>query len=437
MNKHIILIALIGLGNFATAQKWKDKISEAKHKVKSATESIDGANKDYSSEFDTVVFSNMNVFIDKFETGSIKKFTVDNGMLSPIGTPENLEISKSEDGKSIITVHNWKYSPGYEADSEILPCYKHYMGTRMYFKADKFATYYLDSETKKVTIKEIFGGKESMYKLAAEIEAYEKWAESKIKADQETAGANREAKRQADAAARLKKYGLADKDVQSIEIIPEIPEKFGQFIPFSYTLVATLKNGSKITAGNGEGFFEDYIVTTPKRDFNGAIESGFLNSDELVITAKLKKDPSISATKKISIPYNSDIQFQFYGKGWTRSAGENGYNVTVKIKQENHSVTGKPLLRVRIESNASYAPIREFTISPDKSIIIDCHGGDGGGDDSRYYNGGDGGNIRVFKDPSVKSFYIDYDISGGRAGGRSARDGRDGRYIVEEQSVNF
>jgi len=310
------------------------------------------------------------------------------------------------------------------------------MGTRMYFKDDKFATYYLDSETKKVTIKEIFGGKESMNKLAAEIEAYEKWAAAKIKADQESAGASREAERQAKAAARLKKYGLADKDVKSIEVITAVPAKFGYYIPFSYKVVATLKNGTKISTGNGEGFLEDYIITAPKRDFNGAIESGFLDSDEIVITAKLKKDPSISHTAKISIPYNSSLKFELYGKGWYHKRGDNGYDVTLKIKQENHSVTGKPVLRVRLESNAAYAPLREFTISPDQAIIVDCHGGDGGNEEG-HFNGGNGGNIRVIKDPSVENFYVDYNVNGGAKGGYNASAGRDGRYTVVEQPVNF
>ncbi len=437
VNKKIIFIVFAALAfNVVNAQKLKDRLKAAKEKMNTKLEEAAG-NKDYSSEFEGKEFPDMITHIESWNGKTVKSFNYDYRDLRYYFSENvKVEVVKEGDEYKYIQLGQWKFVAEKNPDSDKIANFKGTPGA-LYFTDTKIVTYYGRSgEEGGVSIKRLYGAKEPAKKVEAEISAYNKYTNGLINAD--VAAANKERARIAaeKAAARKAKYGLADKDVKSIEVIADVPAKFGYFIPFSYKVVATLKNGTKISTANGEGFLDDYIITTPKRNFNGAIESGFLDSDELVITAKLKKNPSISHTKKVAIPFNSDIRFEFYGKGWYHKRGDNGYDVTLKIKQESHSVTGKPVLRVRLESNASYAPLSEFSISPDKAIIVDCHGGAGGNEDG-HFNGGNGGNVRVIKDPSVESFYVDYNVNGGAKGGYNASAGRDGRYTVTEQSVTF
>lgn len=437
VNKKIIVLAIAALTfNVTNAQKLKDRLKAAKEKMNTKLEEAAG-NKDYTSEFEGKEFPDMITHIDAWNGKTIKSYTYDYRDLRYYFSEDvKVEVVKEGEEYKYIQLGQWKFVAEKNPDSEKIANFKGSPGA-LYFTDSKIVTYYGRSgEDGGVSIKRFYGAKEPAKKVEAEISAYNNYTNGLINAD--VAAANKERARIAaeKAAARKAKYGLHDKDVKSIEVIADVPSKFGYYIPFSYKVVATLKNGTKISTANGEGFLDDYIITAPKRDFNGAIETGFLDSDEIVITAKLKKNPSISHTEKVSIPFNSPLKFEFYGKGWYHKRGDNGYDVTLKIKQENHSVTGKPVLRVRLESNASYASLREFSISPDQSIIVDCHGGDGGNEEG-HFNGGNGGNIRVIKDPSVENFYVDYNVNGGAKGGYNASAGRDGRYTVTEQKVNF
>jgi len=436
-NKKLILLLLTTLVfNLANAQGLKARLKAAKEKINNKLEEAAG-NKDYSSEFEGKEFPDMLTHIDKWHGKTIKSYTYDYRDLRYYSSEKvKVEVVKEGNEYKYIQLGQWKFVAEKNPDSDKIANFKGSPGA-LYFTDTKIVTYYGRSgEEGGVSIKRFYGAKEPAKKVEAEISAYNKYTKKLISSDVAAADKERAKIAAEKAAIRKAKYGLVDKDVKSIEVIPNVPAKFGHFIPFSFKVVATLKDGTKISTGNGEGFIEDYILTTPKRGFNGALESGFLKSDEVVITAKLKKDPSIGHTKKVSIPFNSDIRFEFYGKGWYHKRGDNGYNVTLKIKQEKHSVTGKPVLRVRLESNASYAPLSEFSISPDKAIIVDCHGGDGGNEEG-HFNGGNGGNIRVIKDPSVENFYVDYNVNGGQKGGYNASAGKDGKYTVQVQKVNF
>jgi len=437
LRKNLVLLFIGILAvNVANAQKFKDKLKAAKEKMSSKLEDMSG-NKDYSAEFDGVEFADMMTYVDAWNGKTIKSFNYDYRDLRYYFSEDvKVEVVKEGGEYKYIQLGQWKFVAEKNPDSDKIANFKGSPGA-LYISETKIVTYYGRSgEEGGVSIKRFYGTKEPAKKVEAEIVAYNAYTKNLINADVAVADAERARIAEEKAAARKAKYGLHDKDVKSIEVIAKVPSVFGYFIPFSYEVVATLKNGTKISTANGEGFLDDYIITKPKTSYEGALESGFLKSDELTITAKLKKNPSISHTEIISVPFNSDVRFEYYGKGWYHKRGDNGYDVTVKIKQEKHTVTGKPVLRVQINSNASYASLVEFSISPDKAIIIDCSGGDGGNEDG-HFNGGNGGNIRVIKDPSVESFYINYDISGGKKGGYNASNGNDGRYTEQVQSLNF
>lgn len=208
-----------------------------------------------------------------------------------------------------------------------------------------------------------------------------------------------------------------------VKVLASLPAKNGNFTRLDFEIETTLANGKVITNKNG-GFMSDYTITkNVKTDFNGNIESGFIPGDQVVVSVVCKHDKSKKAESKLTVDYNFGANFLLYGRDWNRSAGENGNEVEIEIKQENHKVTGKPVLRVKLKSNAARAPLREFTVSPTETIYVKTKGGD---DEVKHFNSGDGGDITVYKDPSVKSFRIKYDCNGGKPGGRFASSGRDG-----------
>lgn len=430
MKKIVLVLTLASIVNLAQAQGWKDKLNAAKEKV--ANKTGGGTSIDY----DTVEFTNIVEFIPNIKEGPIKCFDGNPaGFPMKSNWPCEVKLVKDEKFGTIIDISSTDFYPKISSDSKFVPYYYSQGGTkRLYMRNDLLITYSI-LQSGEIELDKLLGGKDNQKKLRAEIEAYQKWALTKVEADELSAKNGREEEAKAAAAERLAKYGLEGKNVKSIEIFPSVPKVFGHFIPYSYYIVATLSDGKKISTKDG-GYISDYEVTTTKSDFNGAIESGFLKSDELIITAKVKSKPSVTETKKISIPYNSDIQFLLYGHGWNHRNGDRGSNATIKIKQEKHSVTGEPVLRVRIESTAAHASLREFSISPNNAIVIDCHGGSGG-NEGGHFNGGDGGNIKVLKDPSVEKFTVDYNLNGGKAGGYNASAGRDGKYTVIEQLVTF
>ena len=76
------------------------------------------------------------------------------------------------------------------------------------------------------------------------------------------------------------------------------------------------------------------------------------------------------------------------------------------------------------------------------SVSSNRNGGNGGTDDGRGNDGGNGGNLTVIKDPNVKFFNLDYSNRAGRGGKGShpsydGRDGRDGTFKEEVRAVNL
>lgn len=426
--KVVVLLAIaLSVSQVGVAQKWKEKLNAAKDKVSSGGS---------APAVDTTQFKSADTYLADLEQGECPCWDA-NPAGFPLKSSWPCKLELKEDAKfgQIISVSGTDYYPKLNDDSKVVPYYYSQGGVgRLYLNGNTVVRYSKSQSSDEVILDQLLIAKSNQKGLMAEIAAYERWALAAVEADENAGDADRKAKREAEAAARLAKYGLEGKSVKSIEIKPNVPDVFGHYVSYGYDIIATLADGTKISTADG-GYISDYEVTKSSGTYN-KFENGFLSSDELVITAKVKSKPSVTATEKIAIPYNQNVQFLLFGRGWHHREGDNGSNTEVYIKQENHSVTGKPVLRVRIKSTAAHAPLSEFSISPNNTIVIDTHGGEGGNDGGSF-RGGHGGNITVYKDPSVDNFKLDHNTRGGQGGTSYANDGRDGEYKVITQPVSF
>ncbi|MBI3134712.1 MAG: hypothetical protein HYZ14_08580 [Bacteroidetes bacterium] len=240
-----------------------------------------------------------------------------------------------------------------------------------------------------------------------------------------------------------KKFSIKDKEVSKLEIVNiVIPEKFGHYVGFTYDIKATLKDGSVLSTDNG-GFRSDYEITYVGGEYtDGKIQGTFIKDDKITITVVSKFNPADKVTADVVVLYNQDISFNYTATGWSRSAGESANNFKIEVKQVKHKVNGTLLNAVRITNVTTGTVVAQFKIGVDQTLHFYCNGGYGGSDDGYGKDGGNGGNLTVIKDPSVKTFNLDYSNRGGKAGkgttsSYDGRAGRDGEYIQESAAVTF
>ena len=281
--------------------------------------------------------------------------------------------------------------------------------------------------------------------LVKEINQYGEAADAIIKTQKEES-AKLEAERAEKARLeRQQKYSLEGKDVVKVEIINiKTPEKFGHFRGFTFDVVATLKDGTKIsTEGGSQGYLSDYNISYSTAKYSaGSIGSGFVAGDKIKITATSKFNPKNTDSKDVTLLYNEDIVFNYNGMSWSRSAGIAANSFKIEVKQVKHATNGTDILMIRITDITSSTVVSEFKMSASQTLKFFAKGGNGGTDDGKGFNGGNGGNITVVKDPTVKEFNISYEIFGGRGGqghnsGLSGRDGRDGVFKEEVKAVKM
>ncbi|MFK7787369.1 MAG: hypothetical protein AB8B56_19755 [Crocinitomicaceae bacterium] len=425
-------ILFVVLANTAYAQNWKDKLKNAKEKAQTSLESSMGVDKDYTSEYEGQEFPDMMNYLNSWEGKTLRYFIKDQNdhVLHAKGSEEVIYVKKGDEITG-ITIGSWNFFPKKNPDSDKIQAFSGTPGS-LYMNEDNIAVYQTNGDGE-VFLRYLYGPKQSINKMQTEILYYNRYTNSLIEADVEVATAERKRIAAEKAAARKAKYGLHDKKVTSISITASLPEENGNFSPYSYSIEATLEDGTKISTNDG-GFFSDYNITRTGTDFSDNINGEFVEGDQVSIEASLKYNPAIKDVKKLTLDYNTNINFFMYGRGWSGSEGEDGNDVEIEIKQETHAVTGKPILRVKLTGRGE---VKKFSISPNKTMIVKTYGGSGGEDDERFYNGGDGGDITVYKDPSVEAFRIKYDTNGGAPGGRSANAGRDGMYKVIEQKIYF
>lgn len=387
-------------------------------------------------------FKSISELANQWEDGAYFKRVEYSGMLQPQGK-EDIKFIKKDGEVEKIDIDGTVYEKGKASNTDVVMSY--FKGQWMLYLTESSIIQYNMSGSN-IYVKAIWGSKVGVGKGQKEIAAYRQWAESEInKQKSEHADAEKE-RREKEAKERKAKYGLHDKSVKAIEIVNlKIPEKFGHFTNFEFDMKAILNDGSVIsTTENNTGYMSDYKVTYKNCTFDnrGLIGGSFIKDDKIIIEVALANDENIKTTKEVVLKYNQPITFTYNGMSWSRGAGESAGDYRIEVKQNKHAVTGKDVLRIKIFTMSGSDALSEFSMATDQTLNFNCNGGNGGVDDNRGNDGGNGGNILLIKDPSVKTFNLNYRNNGGK-GGRptnpnyDGRDGRDGTYKEEVRKVNF
>lgn len=367
------------------------------------------------------------------------------GMYEP-GGKKNIEFKKGADGKVIsIVIDGDEYKTAATASKPFVISYGGRYGA-LYLNKESIVVYSMRNGD--VWVERCYGKKIGINASEKEITAYRAYGETARKEEESAYLANAAEEAKIAEAARLKKFGLEGKEVAKIEIVNlKVPEKFGHFRGFTFDLEATLKDGSVIsTASSSEGYLSDYNISYSASNyaaemFENILSSGFVDTDVITITAVCKSNTSMRVTKDVVLKYNEDISFS-YRNGTTSSFGNGGnaMNYRFEVVQVKHAVSGADLLKVRITNVSEGNVVSEFKMGADQTLHFSCNGGAGSASHDQWGigNGGNGGNITVVKDPSVKYFNFDYSNLGGNPGPNySAVRGRDGSFKEEVRALKL
>lgn len=242
------------------------------------------------------------------------------------------------------------------------------------------------------------------------------------------------------------KWSIEGKKVAKVEITDiKAADAFGYYRPFSYQIKATLADGKTISTKDG-GFWSDYSITYANGDVKSKTiqDTKFVNGDKIVVTVKSKFDSKIVATEDVVMDYSETLTMNFNSNNW----GVSGSSLKIEMKQRKHAVTGKEVVMIKVTDLSGYAKPKYMIIDADESLNVWTKGHNGyktvgtGNSTGPGANAGDGGNVTVYKDPSVKNFNINYTVNGGIGGAGTygynrGRDGRDGTYKEIVRAVNF
>ena len=273
--------------------------------------------------------------------------------------------------------------------------------------------------------------KEAKASQQSDLDAYAKNA----KANADKAYAEKEAK-----------WSIKDKKVSKIEITDlKAAHSKGYYRSFSFQIKATLSNGKTISTKDG-GFWSDYKVTYANADVKNKTiqDTRFVKGDKVIITIKSKFDSKILATADLVMDYSESLTMNFNSNNW----GKSGSPLKIEAKQRKHAVTGKDVIMIKVTDLTGYAKPKYMIIDANQSLIVWSKGSNGyktvgnGNDTGPGANAGNGGDVTVYKDPSVTSLTVEYTANGGTGGAGTygynrGRDGRDGKYKEVVRAVNF
>ena len=369
-------------------------------------------------------FKNQNEILANYSNGNYTVYRNDQGKLDKVNKQWPIAINRSNDNliESIVVKRAGVVDEEFKPDLKEQPGYFSYEANKLIF-FDGYAVYYkqengygngvINYDVLYEFIPEN-GSSKSLKAAADDIAAYRTATLNSQSSTRETIAKNnesKEAKERDDNSTKGKTVKLLT--YQAVDI----PAKLGLLSKLKFGVMATLADGTQIKTKNlgGKSEFDDsYIIDAPGCNFSdGVLEVGidgsFFPNDEIVLTIKNKNNPSQSVTEKIMLNYESPLSiyssggngdygmlgsfgssFCPVGSGGNGEAGKNGVaggNITIKVKEVKHKMTGATIYQYEIFKERENQTIRlKSAASADINIV--CNGGDGG----YGGNGGNGGN---------------------------------------------
>jgi hypothetical protein len=245
------------------------------------------------------------------------------------------------------------------------------------------------------------------------------------------------------------KYGIKGKDVVSLAIEPSQYNKVYQGQAFNFDIIATLKDGTKLSTR--QGFKDEYDIQVEGlelvtfKDVDGKVSSWYEiarkyipKNDKISIIAKSKFHPNV---KPVEFSQNVDYENcewtfndngdQSNSEAYRKSAGS--YRVEVKSAIDLN--TKKECYEYKVWNKGEV--VAHFKQVKTKPIVVNAKGGNGKKPNFGKQNGGNGGSITLVKDPSAKDCKIIYDVSGGVGYTALDANGAMGTYTEIEQKLNW
>jgi hypothetical protein len=406
---------------------------------------------------------NQNSLVKNFGDGDYQVFKVENESLvqatktwplklffsSNLDTENNKVIEKVEINRANVVL---------EAFQPDIPNYPAYFGSgdsRITFLKD-YVIYYNYAQ-EHATIKYVLCkncSKPDYKSLNTELDSYILGIFKNQKSAREQIATNKQKQQEAEKI----KYSLKGKNIQNIEIVvTNLPTELGHFSQILYGIQATLSDGQVFKTPNlgGKTDWENFVVEVQGAEFGEEklqihSDCSKIPSDQIRIKVTSKYHPNITTTKSIDVLYNAPIEVNYSGgRGGTSgiyvyagARGQNGQNLDVYVKPSKHKKNGSSLVQLEVRSMGKV--LHQFKITPNTPINIYTNGGNGSyGDKSKAPgNGGNGGDVTIYKDPTTPNLSINVQNRGGSGGKYKeskimAANGSSGSFRTINQNVNL
>jgi hypothetical protein len=356
-----------------------------------------------------------------------------------------LKVIKEGGKVTAIMLDDVKYLGDEDGKSEFVRYYK--AGSRPWevvFSETKIIIF--TSTTRGVLTGKYFLDKSGSYDNIKEVKSYLDESRANQQADLDVYASNQKANADKAFEAKKAKFSIEGKKATKIEVTDiKAPNSFGFYRSFTFQVNATLSNGETISTKDG-GFWSDYTITYKNGDVKSkeVQDTKFIEGDKILILVQSKFDPNVKATGTVIMDYSETLTMNFNSNNW----GKSGSDLKIEMKQRKHATTGKDVVMIKVTDLTGYAKPKYMIIDANQSLSVWTKGYNGyktvgtGNETGPGQNAGNGGNITVYKDPSVTSFNIDYNTNGGTGGAGTygynrGRDGRDGVYKEVIRTVNF
>jgi hypothetical protein len=370
-------------------------------------------------------FKNQNEILAKYSSGTYTVYRNDQGKLDKVNKVWPIAINKAS-GKdangndlieSVLVKRAGVVDELFVPDLKEQPGYFSYDANKLIFFNDYAAYYKQTSSNGEVTYDVLYqfvpeGGSSKSLKAAAEdIAAYRTATLNNQSTTRTVIAQNKEANE----AKEREENSTKGKTVKSLAYqAVDVPAQLGLMGKLKLGVIATLVDGTQLKTKNlgGKSEFEDsYTIEAPGCTFaDGVLEVGLngdaFPNDEIVLTIKNKNNPAQSITQKITLNYDSPFftyssggngnygSSGFNGSGFcpvgngkpgdNGKNGQDGGNISIKIKEVKHKKTGATLYQYEIFKSRENTTTK-FKSTSTADINIICSGGNGG-------DGGDGGN---------------------------------------------
>lgn len=243
------------------------------------------------------------------------------------------------------------------------------------------------------------------------------------------------------------KFGIKGKEVVSLAIEPFEYNKLFQGQVFNFDIIATLKDGTKLSTR--QGFKDEYDIQVEGLELikhsnvDGSTSSWYEiakmyvpKNDRIRIVVKSKFH---STVKPVELTQNLDYEncewaLNDNGDQFTTHLKPAG-SFRLEVKSAIDTNTKKECYEYKVWNKG--AIVAHFKQVKTKPIVVNAIGGKGAKPNFGNQNGGNGGSITLVRDLSAKDCKISYNVNGGIGFSSINSNGANGTYTEIDQKLTW